>query len=71
MSERERERIGCAPIFTKQRTRRKTLTEYYKNKERKQQRLFFLFIIPLRCPRPFRIGPFQTLLLLLLLLLFY
>ena len=62
---RERERIGC-PDFLQQNNaerRRKTTTTKYIEKTRpaKQNERLFLFV-PSRSPRPFRIGPFQTLL---------
>ena len=64
-----KERALDAPIFTKQRakTKKDDATEYKKRKHAKQQRLFFL-VIPLRSPRPFRIGPFQTLLVVVVVL---
>ena len=62
---RERERIGC-PDFLQQNNaerRRKTTTTKYTEKTRpaKQNKRLFLFV-PSRSPRPFRIGPFLTLL---------
>ena len=62
---RERERIGC-PDFLQQNNaerRRKTTTTKYTEKTRpaKHNKRLFLFV-PSRSPRPFRIGPFQTLL---------
>jgi hypothetical protein len=62
--ERERERIGC-PDFLQQNNaerRRKTTTKYIEKTIWKQNKRLFLFV-PSRSPRPFRIGPFQTLLL--------
>lgn len=62
---RERERIGC-PDFLQQnnaeRRRKTTTTKYTEKTIWKQNKRLFLFV-PSRSPRPFRIGPFQTLLL--------
>ena len=64
MNERKRERIGC-PDFLQQnnaeRRRKTTTTKYTEKTIWKQNKRLFLFI-PSRSPRPFRIGPFQTLL---------
>jgi len=61
---RERERIGC-PDFLQQnnaeRRRKTTTTKYIEKTIWKQNKRLFLFV-PSRSPRPFRIGPFQTLL---------
>ena len=62
---RERERIGC-PDFLQQNNaerRRKTTTKYIeKTRPAKQNKLSLFLFVPSRSPRPFRIGPFQTLL---------
>ena len=61
---KERERIGC-PDFLQQnnaeRRRKTTTTKYTEKTIWKQNKRLFLFV-PSRSPRPFRIGPFQTLL---------
>ena len=61
---KERERIGC-PDFLQQnnaeRRRKTTTTKYIEKTIWKQNKRLFLFV-PSRSPRPFRIGPFQTLL---------
>ena len=64
---RERERIGCPDFLQNNARRRKTTTKYIEKTRAKQNKRLFLFI-PSRSPRPFRIGPFQTLLVVVVVL---
>ena len=64
MKERERERELDAPISYNKTTRdakKDDATKYIEKTIWKQNKRLFLFV-PSRSPRPFRIGPFQTLL---------
>ncbi len=64
----ERESIGCPDFYkTTRKDEERRRDRIQKKKHAKQQRLFFL-VIPLRSPRPFRIGPFQTLLVVVVVL---